>query len=227
MDELTTREQMTAATLTLSEQERLDELESVITKSIQTFYEVGSALLEIRESRLYRKTFPTFEDYCQERWQMTRRYANHLIGAAGVMSGLGTIVPKPETESQARELAALPEAEMQKAVWQIALKTAPTSDEGKPLVTAAHVKSVAQVLTDVMMSGGLDDGSGEVKPLGTLIDAAITEETYERMMRQKEHIRGDREFKRQARLAAQVAAIEAMPQPAGSARIHQPSTPTY
>jgi hypothetical protein len=41
------------------------------------------------------------------------------------MANLGTMVPKPETESQARELAVLPEAEIQKAVWQIALKTAP------------------------------------------------------------------------------------------------------
>ena len=69
----------------------------------QTFIEVGQALLEIRDRRLYRETYGTFEEYCQERWGMTRRHANRQIGAAHVVEVLGPIGPIPRTERQARE----------------------------------------------------------------------------------------------------------------------------
>ncbi len=38
---------------------RLTELESVIDRGLETFMEVGRALLEIRESKLYRKSYKT------------------------------------------------------------------------------------------------------------------------------------------------------------------------
>ena len=60
----------------------LDKLEEVIDRGLKTFYEVGEALLMIRDNRLYRVTYATFEEYCQERWQMTRQHVNRLIGAA-------------------------------------------------------------------------------------------------------------------------------------------------
>lgn len=187
----TTLAQTSAETLiplTKAENKRLVECEGVIERGLNTFYEVGAALAEIRESRLYRISHGTFEDYCRERWGMNRAHANRLISAAGVVDNLDPIGSIPTTESQARELAPL-EPEVQKAVWQIALKTAPVNDEGKPSITAAHIKSVADVLTEVVRTGGLDDGSGEIKPLGQLVDAAITEETYERMMRQNEYVK--------------------------------------
>ncbi len=56
-------------------------------------------------------------------------------------------------------------------------------------MTAGHIKSVASVVKGIVESGGLDDGSGEVKPLGVLVDAAVTEETYEHLMRQKEYVK--------------------------------------
>ena len=56
--------------------------------------------------RLYRDTHPTFEDYCRERWGMSRRYANRQIEAAGVAETLTPIGAIPN-EAQARELAPL------------------------------------------------------------------------------------------------------------------------
>ena len=120
-----------------AEAERLIGLETVIERGLHTFVDVGTALLEIRDSRLYRTAFDTFEDYCRERWEMTRNYANKMISAAEVAGNLGTIVPiLPATESQARPLARL-EPDEQRIVWQQAVDTAPN---GK--VTAAHVQSV-------------------------------------------------------------------------------------
>ena len=67
------------------------------------------ALMEIRDGRLYRAEFGTFEEYCQERWGWGRNYINKLIASAEVVENLGTIVPKlPATERQARPLAPLP-----------------------------------------------------------------------------------------------------------------------
>ena len=51
--------------LSLVEQKRLSELDDIIVRGLQTFFEVGSALAEIRDSRLHRQTHQTFEDYCQ------------------------------------------------------------------------------------------------------------------------------------------------------------------
>lgn len=83
---------------------RLGELEAVIQRGLDTFVEVGAALLEIRDARLYRETHGTFEEYCQHRWGMSRRHANRTIEAAGVAGVLGPIGPTPASESVAREL---------------------------------------------------------------------------------------------------------------------------
>lgn len=56
--------------LTTTESSKLCQLESTIEAGLKTFVEVGSALMEIRDSRLYRQEFGTFEDYCRERWGM-------------------------------------------------------------------------------------------------------------------------------------------------------------
>ncbi len=48
----------------------LAECEAVIEKGMDTFLEVGNALLRIRDERLYRVGFSTFQEYCQARWQM-------------------------------------------------------------------------------------------------------------------------------------------------------------
>ena len=56
---------------------RLAELETVIESGIRTFVDVGRALLEIRDSRLYRESYPTFDEYCRERWGFGRIRARH------------------------------------------------------------------------------------------------------------------------------------------------------
>jgi hypothetical protein len=85
---------------------RLAELEAIIERGMRTFIEVGNALLEIRNRRLYREQgFKTFEDYCRERWNMSRTYAYRQIDAAKVVQNLSPIGDIPLTEAQARELA--------------------------------------------------------------------------------------------------------------------------
>jgi len=95
----------------------LSECETIIERGLNTFIDVGSALLEIRDNRLYKEFYSTFEDYCRERWGWARNYANKLISASEVVNNLGTIVPTlPLTESQVRPLTQL-EPEQQRDVW--------------------------------------------------------------------------------------------------------------
>ena len=174
-------------TLPLQDQERLDTNEEVIARGLSTFIEVGNALLDIRDNRLYRARFSTFEDYCRERWEFSRQRANQLIGAAEVVGNLTTIVVNPPAnEAQARELTTLTPDE-QRLVWQMVTESAP---DGK--VTAAHVKSVVSLLTQVGYTGAIDGIDGIDIPIEQAtpdhFKAAVTEETYERMARQQVYI---------------------------------------
>lgn len=94
------------AELTTVETTRLAELEAVVGRGLQTFLEVGNALVEIRDSRLYRAVAATFEDYCAGRWDISRPRAYELMGAAALVSAMadeGAPV-LPANERQAREL---------------------------------------------------------------------------------------------------------------------------
>jgi hypothetical protein len=107
--------------LTETELHKLSDLEAVIEKGQKTFVEVGLALAEIKERRLYRRDFQTFEAYCHSRWGWTGRRANQLANAALVVQGLpqdlGTAVP---TERVAREVAKLPPERREEVVRQVA-----------------------------------------------------------------------------------------------------------
>ncbi len=122
------------ANITPTELRRRTELESELRSCIDGFAKAGEILTEIRDSRLYRNTHATFEDYCQSEWGMSRPRAYQLIDAAAVVS---TLVDNPPTsERQARALTHLPPEEQREA-WTEAVKTAPN---GKP--TAKHVEEV-------------------------------------------------------------------------------------
>lgn len=138
--------------LSAQEADRFDDLEICIANGLQTFVEVGNALAEIRDGKLYRLHHATFEDYCQNRWGLKRAHAYRMIDAASVISNLSPIGDIPQTESQARPLASLT-PEQQREVWQTAVDTAPN---GK--MTAAHVEAtVKEIMSQtpgVMSSGG-------------------------------------------------------------------------
>jgi hypothetical protein len=115
---------------------RLNQCEAVIERGMKTFVDVGNALLEIREKRLYRVEFGTFEDYCRERWGMVRQQANRLISAAEVveiLEPMGSILPA--TERQVRPLTSL-EPEQQREVWAQVIDTTPPER-----ITAAVVQT--------------------------------------------------------------------------------------
>jgi hypothetical protein len=125
--------------LNIEESHELERCEVVIKQGLNTFIEVGQALRTIKEKRLYRISFKTFEDYCVGMWAFKRSEAYRLIDASVVISNLspiGDILPK--TESQTRPLTSL-EPEIQKEVWKEVVKQ---SEETRQPITAAKVQSV-------------------------------------------------------------------------------------
>jgi hypothetical protein len=119
---------------------RLSQCEVVIEKGMNTFVEVGLALLEIRDDRLYKEQYSTFEEYLERRWGMSRSYAHRLIDAAQVASNLLPIGNKPISESQIRSLTHL-EPEEQREAWDAA-----TNDNPHP--TAKAVQKAANAIKE-------------------------------------------------------------------------------
>jgi len=148
--------------LTSPEKSWLRTLEDKIEKNLKGFYELGNALAKIRDNRLYRGEYRTFEQYCRVRWDFTRRHADHLIGSYKVIDNLnensssqkslnethGSRPPNensssqiiPINEAQARPLTRLSKP-LQIEAWQKAVAAA----DGQ--VTAKHVKqAVAEIM---------------------------------------------------------------------------------
>jgi hypothetical protein len=126
----------------------LAELETVIERGLSTFVDVGTALAEIRDSRLYRGSHSDFDAYCRDRWGFSRRHSSRLITAAQIAEQLGPVGPIPElstvvdtplptSERQVRELARVV-PEQRAETWQAVVE----QHGEKP--TAEQVRRVVQ-----------------------------------------------------------------------------------
>lgn len=116
---------MTVAALTHDEAARLAELEATIERGMDTFVEVGLALAEVRDARLYRAAHPSFEAYLEARWSISRRRGYQLIEAAEAVQ---SFAQPPAVEAHARALAALPPEQREaayRAVAKLGRVTAP------------------------------------------------------------------------------------------------------
>ncbi|MHB1774988.1 MAG: hypothetical protein ACYCU7_03210 [Acidimicrobiales bacterium] len=89
----------------------------MVDQGLSTFVEVGRALLEIRDRRLYREDgYPTFEMYCRERWGWSRQHAYRLIDGGWVAELVSPAGDIPPAERVARELSPLARADQEAAV---------------------------------------------------------------------------------------------------------------
>jgi hypothetical protein len=97
---------MASTALATTETSRLAELEAIVDRGLTTFVEVGRALTEIRDARLYRTTHTTFETYCKARWNFSASRGRQLIAAAAGAGEIESVtrVTVP-SERHARELA--------------------------------------------------------------------------------------------------------------------------
>jgi hypothetical protein len=139
---VTTHTDATGRALTVPEKNRLAELEIKIHAGLKTFTEVGDALNEISDSRLYREDFGSFAEYAEFVWNMAARTAYQYMDAAKVVRNCAQQgAPVPKNEGQARALSSVP-PELQGAVMARAVQaggevTAKTiAEAAKAVVTA-------------------------------------------------------------------------------------------
>ncbi|MFH2064954.1 MAG: hypothetical protein ABIK15_07140 [Pseudomonadota bacterium] len=114
--------------MTEEEQSRLEELENIVHENFGAFVETGMALAEIRDKKLYREEYVTFEAYCKAELEVSRSRAHRLIESATVVKNLLPIGQQigigilPTNERQARPLTKLPPEDQVKA-WKEVLET--------------------------------------------------------------------------------------------------------
>ena len=127
--------------LTTEERSKLDALEKIITKGKRSFVEVGLALAEIKEAKLYRQTHRTFAEYCESKWGFGRKYAYEIIRGAETVEALPENVRHAlQNPRQADALASVPEA---KRVEVLEQAQANAEEEDRP-VTARDISEAAE-----------------------------------------------------------------------------------
>lgn len=134
--------------LTKSETKRLAAFETMIERGFKSFVESGKALAVVRDDRLYRESYKTFDDYCKDRWGLERTHAHRLIESAEVVNRIvdnllsidnkfesTAPVQVPANVGQTRELAKAP-VEEQAEVWEEVVETTavPTAKAIKAVV---------------------------------------------------------------------------------------------
>ncbi|MBW2562089.1 MAG: hypothetical protein JRE40_14720 [Deltaproteobacteria bacterium] len=77
-----------AEALSVREANRLDILEGVVRKNFRAFYEVGCALREIRDAKLYRTSHDTFDHYVKDVFEIARNTAYQYVDAADVVDNI-------------------------------------------------------------------------------------------------------------------------------------------
>lgn len=139
--------------LAQNEAERLLICEGIIQQKMVDFLEVGTALLEIRDDKLYRNSHDTFEKYCHEKWSISRSRAYQLTNAVEVVKNLemSTMVDKKnpintselKPERIIRPLTKLSKPKQKKA-WNAAVKSARKAGH---TVTASDVKEAVSKIS--------------------------------------------------------------------------------
>lgn len=125
--------------LSIDERNELERCEVVIKQGLEIAIEVGQALSTIREKRLYRLEFDTFEDYCLHKWGKRRQVVNRMIAASDTLLNLepmGSILP--QSERQTRPLTQL-QPEAQREAWKEVVQQAEQTNQP---ITAAKVQDV-------------------------------------------------------------------------------------
>lgn len=147
--------------LTVREKQKLEAAESEIARCIgvveQEWINFGKALQLINNEKLYRAEFGSFAEYLSDR-EINKRVAYRALKGVALIEyieadpksdQIGHSDPKSDQighylkESHTREVADLPTEEAAQVVTE-AVETAPKGKDGKPKVTARHVRETRQ-----------------------------------------------------------------------------------
>lgn len=146
--------------ISTTEQQDFARLDDVVRRGLATFVEIGRALAEIRDRKLYRIGFSTFEAYLSHEHGLTPRRGRQIIDAAAVRIELSegkNFSPLPSTESHCAELATYADADRQE-VWQQVVEEAEKT--GKP-ITARLINEIGKPYREPAAAEQFESGSSE------------------------------------------------------------------
>jgi Zn-dependent oligopeptidase len=127
--------------LTVSQKARFRKLDKAVRAGMGAFVVVGMCLKEIRDKKLYREKFETFEDYVRDRHDLAQSRTYQLMEAAETVhqiessTNCGTL---PANEGQVRPLTQLP-LDQRASAWEAVIDRA---EERGERITAKLVESV-------------------------------------------------------------------------------------
>ena len=153
--------------LTVLQEERLRVCEQTIFSYRMSAFEAGRALQEIKDGELYRASHESFDTYCRDRFQFTRKRAYQLIQALSVVElvrELPNTIP-PDNEAQVRDLTALTSDQDKADAWSKA--NAIARDRDGP-VTARIVREATKGMSRVDKSNAALARSAKAKEKAAL-----------------------------------------------------------
>ena len=89
--------------------------EQIETNVLKAWYDNGLLLREIRDDKLYKKKYGTFEEYAEQRWGWSGRHAYRMIEASERFQAIENVTKNgsfghkilPSNEAQVRPLTRL------------------------------------------------------------------------------------------------------------------------
>lgn len=111
------------------------------------FHRAIASIREIRDRKLYREEYRTFEEFCQMEFGKTRQHINNLIRASQIEENLETARFQNEIEKEfiLRPLSQLDNPADQKAALLLAYSAAPAATAKGQLTSAIVEESVATI----------------------------------------------------------------------------------
>lgn len=147
---LTTAEIQQHRKLSTSERKEWRKSLKTIEKGWKTFVEVGLALRAIRQSRLYREDYESWDAFCRDVVGLSKTEANRQINDVEVVESLqtpngvmkaGDVLPLPANRAQVRALSELKDANARRQVWAKVQKVA----DDAPITARVIADAVAAV----------------------------------------------------------------------------------
>jgi len=146
-----------SAALTPDETERYLADLKTIRKGVAVFYEVGKALARIKDGKLYRLDYTTWDEFCKAELDNTTRHADRWIEGAKIIDDLREgesdmpfidVVAEvensvPKNEAQARQLKRLKTREERKKAWTLVQQKA--SERNQPITAEMIIEAVNEV----------------------------------------------------------------------------------
>lgn len=140
--------------------------------------DMGRHLIELRERQGWRALgYESWTACLRNEFTLCRSYLYELMSAAPVVERLSTIPDMPQISTHAATALSDFDPDL-----QVTIARATLARYGS--ITEAGVRKVGAVYEESVRSGHVDTGSG----VSTPVDAALTMEDVENVMRQRQHI---------------------------------------